>query len=78
MTDFDPATATTATTREQAVELARAWADGRRSWAKTIERFGHSGYAEGHSQRCTTAVLDAQEVIKWTAMAAVLPGEEAT
>lgn len=58
---FDPATAHTATTREDAIELARAWADGRRSWCN----LGGSDEA--------IAVRDAQEVVKWTAMAAVLP-----
>jgi len=62
--DFDPARAQTAATSDEAVELARAWADGRRSWCNL-----------GPNPPYTfdvIAAMDAQEVVKWGALARTL------
>lgn len=56
-------TASTAETSEQALALARAWADGRQSWINAI-------HADTQERRLeVVAVLDAQEVVKWSALA---------
>jgi hypothetical protein len=52
-------------TKELALRLALDWAEGRRSWANLGP---HAPYTPD-----VIAVMDAQEVVKWTALAAVLP-----
>lgn len=69
---FDPLTANAAESADEALALARAWAEGTRSWTNLVMRSGHHGYAEGHSQQQTVAVMDAQEVVKWSALAVAL------
>lgn len=65
---FDPLTAETATDAYEAMEIARAWADGRRTWMGTdIESIGLDGIA----------VMDAQEVVKWAALASAMLAVEA-
>lgn len=72
--DFDPRTAQDATTSEEAMELARAWADGRRSWwnlMMEMEPRARTGeVAEGARQQTWIAAeeADAAEVAKWAAL----------
>lgn len=58
-------------TRQEALALATDWAMGRRSHTNTV-------YAPTPERKQeVVAVMDAQEVVKWTALAAVLPvGQE--
>jgi hypothetical protein len=53
----------------EAILLCRAWANGQRSWTNLVQRGGHSGYEEGHSQQRTIAIMDAAETQKWSALA---------
>lgn len=62
--EFDPAYASTARTADEALELARAWADGRRSW---MNLGPHEPYTPD-----VIAAMDAQEVVKWGALAQAL------
>lgn len=77
MTEFDPATANTAETAEQARELARAWANGRRShWNEILDMeprdsMGPIGDARQRSV-VNCAEADAAEVAKWAALAQAL------
>jgi kynureninase len=70
---FDPNTAMTATTADEALELARAWADGRRSWLSVVLGQGYDSLG-GRDQ--TIAVMDAQEVVKWSALSAAFHSQE--
>lgn len=63
---FDPCFACTADTPEQAIALATAWADGRRSWINVV----HADTRERRME--VVAVMDAQEVVKWGALAVAL------
>lgn len=74
MTDFDPLTANAAVNSDEALALAQAWAEGKRSWTNLVGGGGHHGYEEGHSQQQTVAVMDAQEVVKWSALAVAYRG----
>lgn len=51
-------------TSDRAMELAIAWADGSRSW---MNLGPHEPYTPD-----VIAVMDAQEVVKWSALAANL------
>lgn len=62
--EFDPSQAHTARTADQAMQLALAWADGRRSWINLGPREPYTPDV--------IAVMDAQEVVKWTAVAVAL------
>lgn len=68
---FDPAKAQTATNAEEAAALAQAWADGRRSWVNTVYYI-----TERDRQLEVVAVMDAQEVVKWAALAQMFHGLE--
>lgn len=63
---FDPCFAHTAETQDQAIALATAWADGRRSWINVV----HADTEERRME--VVAVMDAQEVVKWGALAVAL------
>jgi kynureninase len=69
---FDPNIAMTATTADEALELARAWADGRRSWLNVVGQ----GYGSLGERDQTIAVMDAQEVVKWSALSAAFRSQE--
>lgn len=58
---FDPLKDSNPSTAAQALALARAWAEGKRSWTNL-----YHGQPDGPQ---ITAVVDAQEVVKWTALA---------
>ena len=66
-TAWMPETAQTASTAEQALALALAWADGRRSWTNL-------GQYEPYTP-AVIAVMDAAEVVKWSALALALPSK---
>lgn len=68
MSDPDP------TTREEAVALAMDWAAGRRSTWNTYAELGLHAEPDQRA-RCWAACAeaDAAEVVKWTAIAQVLP-----
>ena len=56
------------TTSEEALALMLDWAEGKRSWTNLGP---HEPYTPD-----VIAVMDAQEVVKWGAVAAALPGKE--
>lgn len=58
--DFDPLKDNDPSNLEEAVALARAWASGKRSWTNLRA----SGYSHD-----TIAMMDAQEVVKFGALA---------
>jgi ABC-type branched-subunit amino acid transport system ATPase component len=64
--DFDAATATSAETWEEALALAQAWAEGKRSWVNVV----HAETPERRQE--VVAAMDAQEVVKWSALAVAL------
>jgi len=66
---FDPARADTATNSADALELARAWADGRRSWINRRIATGTEAHSELLAQEAAIATMDAQEVVKWSTLA---------
>jgi hypothetical protein len=59
-----------AETYQEAIALARDWAEGRRSWTN-LGGVNPEAYPDD-----VIAVMDAQEVVKWSALAvALLAGE---
>lgn len=72
---FDPLTATTASTSAEALELARAWADGRRSWWNQILHHEVGSEARQESLvRC--AQMDAETSQTWSAIASAMASIE--
>lgn len=60
---FNPLTDDNPANLEEAVALARAWASGKRSWTNVLY------YLEREQQLQICAVMDAQEVVKYGALA---------
>jgi hypothetical protein len=62
-------------TSDAALKQAVDWAEGRRSWVNLYDGYGDSpGVRYPHD---VIAVMDAQEVVKWSALAAALAQVEA-